>query len=274
MIRSIRTGDAESSHRIHLLGMQLAALRYSDLLDITIFSKDRRKEGQLMQANTSKLPDTQIRHAVLRQLEWEPEVSHNQIGVGVTEGVVTLSGQVDTYAEKIAAEKTVKRVYGVKAIANNLQVTPEGVRTDTEIAADAVHALEAHVNVPADRITVTVRDGWVTLEGSVDWMFQKEAAENAVQYLAGMRGIANRITLIPTLCSAEVMEKIEEALLRNALIEADRIKAEVRDDVVTLSGTVYSWGEKEEAERVAWATPGVSRVVNNIAIAPESIFYE
>jgi osmotically-inducible protein OsmY len=223
-----------------------------------------------MQANKPKLPDTQIRHAVLRQLEWEPEVSHDQIGVGVTEGVVTLSGQVDTYAEKIAAERTVKRIHGVKAIANDLQVTSVGVLTDTEIAADAVRALETHVSVPADRLTVTVRDGWVTLEGNVDWMFQKEAAEIAVQYLGGVRGIANRITLIPKLCSAEVREKIEEALLRNAMVEADRIKAEVHDDAVTLSGTVDSWGEKEEAERAAWAGPGVSRVVNNIVIAPES----
>ena len=226
-----------------------------------------------MRAKTQKLTDTQIREAVLRQLEWEPEVSQDQIGVGVTEGVVALTGQVKTYAGKIAAERTVKRVYGVKAIANNLQVTPVGVRTDTEIATGAVHALEAHVNVPADRITVTVRDGWLTLEGSVDWMFQKESAENAVQYLGGVRGIANRITLIPILCSAEIKEKIEEALLRNATVEANRIKVEVHDDVATLSGTVDSWGEKEEAERVAWAAPGISRVINKIVIA-ESIFYE
>ncbi|MBO0721706.1 MAG: BON domain-containing protein, partial [Blastocatellia bacterium] len=132
----------------------------------------------MMQTNTLKLTDTQIRQAVLRQIEWDPEVSHVQIGVGVTEGVVTLAGEVDTYAEKIAAEKTVKRVHGVKAIANCLQVKVYGARTDTEIAADAVRALEAQTNVPADRIALTVRDGWVTLEGSVDWMFQKRAAEN------------------------------------------------------------------------------------------------
>lgn len=228
----------------------------------------------MMQTNTLKLTDTQIRQAVLRQIEWDPEVSHVQIGVGVTEGVVTLAGEVDTYAEKIAAEKTVKRVHGVKAIANCLQVKVYGARTDTEIAADAVRALEAQTNVPADRIALTVRDGWVTLEGSVDWMFQKRAAENAVQYLGGVRGIANQIALTPKVCSAEVCERIEEALRRNSLIEADRIRTEVQDDVVTLSGTVDSLGEKEEAERAAWAAPGVSKVVNHILIAPDSIFYE
>ncbi|MCI0337753.1 MAG: BON domain-containing protein [Acidobacteria bacterium] len=227
-----------------------------------------------MQANIPKLPDTQIRHAVLRQLEWEPEVSHDQIGVGVMEGVVTLTGQVDTYAEKIAAERTTKRVYGVKAIANDLQVRPVGVRTDTEIAADAVRSLEAHVSAPASQIILTVRDGWVTLEGSVDWMFQKEAAESAVQYLGGVRGIDNQITVIPKVSSAEVSELIEEALIRNAEVEASRIRVETHNGVITLSGTVDSWTEKEEAERASWSAPGVSRVVNHIVIAPESIFYE
>jgi len=117
---------------------------------------------------------------------------------------------VDTYAEKIAAERTAKRVYGVKAIANDLQVRHVGVRTDTEIAADVVRALEAHVSVPTNQVTVTVREGWVTLEGSVDWIFQKEAVENSVQYLGGVRGIANQIKVIPKVSSADVSEKIEE----------------------------------------------------------------
>ncbi len=227
-----------------------------------------------MQTNTTKHLDTQIHQAVLRQLEWDPEVSHDQIGVSVIEGVVTLSGQVDTYAEKIAAERTIKRITGVKAIANDLQVKPLGLRTDTEIAATAVRALEWHVSVPADQITVAVRDGWVMLEGRVDLIFQKEAAESAVQYLGGVRGIANQIAVISKTSPAAISEKIEEALRRNAEIEARRIKIETLNGVVTLSGTVDSWTEKEEAERAARSAPGVTKVVNRIVIAPESIFFE
>ncbi|MCI0660187.1 MAG: BON domain-containing protein, partial [Acidobacteria bacterium] len=146
--------------------------------------------------------------------------------------------------------------------------------TDTEIAANAVRTLESHVSVPADQITVAVRDGWVTLEGSVDSIFQKEAAESAVQYLGGVRGIANQIAVLSKTSSAAVSEKIEEALRRNAEVEARRIKIETLNGVVTLSGTVDSWTEKEEAERAARSAPGVTKVENHIVIAPESIFFE
>jgi osmotically-inducible protein OsmY len=215
-----------------------------------------------------------LREAVLRQLEWEPEVSSSQIGASVIDGVVTLSGQVDTYAEKIAAERTVKRVQGVKAIANDLQVRPLGVRTDTEIAADALRSIEAHVSVPTDNIKVTVRDGWVRLEGNVDWIYQKEVAESAIVYLDGVRGIANEIKVTPKMSLPNVKQMIEEALGRMAGIEADRIVVEAENGVVTLSGTVDSWMEKEEAERVAQAAPGVSGVESNIEVAPGFIFWK
>jgi osmotically-inducible protein OsmY len=227
-----------------------------------------------MKRKTQNLPDAQVRHAVLCQLEWEPEVSSPEIGASVTDGVVTLSGQVETYAEKIAAERTLKRVHGVKAIANDLQVRHLGVRTDTEIAADALRAIEAHVSVPDDKIKVTVRDGWVRIEGNVDWIYQKEAAESAVMYMGGVRGIANEITVIPKLPPPEVKQKIEEALRRNAEVDADRIKVEAQNGVVRLSGAVNSWIEKEEAERVAQAAPGVSRVESQILVVPEFIFWK
>jgi osmotically-inducible protein OsmY len=227
-----------------------------------------------MKAKTEKLPDHQLRQAVLRQLEWEPEVSSTEIGVGVAEGVVALTGFVNTYAEKLAVERSVKRVYGVKAVANDIQVRSLGGHTDPEIAADAVRALEAHISVPAERITLTVRDGWVTLEGSVEWMYQKEAAQGAVEYLGGVRGISNQITVTPKVTTAEVKEKIEDALRRSAEVEAGRIKVEAHGSTVILSGIVDSWVEKEEAERAAWAAPGVTRVENQIIIAPEMLFWE
>jgi osmotically-inducible protein OsmY len=227
-----------------------------------------------MKPKRQTLPDAHILRAVQRQLEWEPEVTSIDIGVSVTDGVVTLSGQVNTYAERMAAEKTVKRVQGVKALANELQVRPAGVRTDTEIAADVLRALEAHVNVPASNIKVTVRDGWVTLEGCVDWIFQREAAESAVEYLGVVRGIANEITVSPKASSPEVKHMIQEALRRNAEVEADRIKVEAENGVVTLSGVVNSWMEKEEAERAAQAAPGISKVENHIRVAAELLFWE
>jgi osmotically-inducible protein OsmY len=227
-----------------------------------------------MKGKPQNLPDAQVRHAVIRQLEWEPEVTSTEIGASVTNGVVTLSGQVDSYAEKLAAERTVKRVHGVKAIANDLQVRPLGARTDTEIAADALRAIEVHVRVPPDKIKVTVRDGWIRLEGRVEWIFQKEAAESAVEYLGGVRGIANEIRVAPKLSPPNVREMIEEALGRTAGIETDRVEVEARNGVVTLSGVVNSWMEKEEVERVAQAAPGVTRVESNLVVAPEYVFWE
>jgi osmotically-inducible protein OsmY len=214
--------------------------------------------------------DIELQRDVLQELEWEPSVNAAHIGVSVKEGIVTLAGHVPSYAEKYGAELAGRRVYGVKAVANELDVKLPGssTRTDEDIAAAAVKALQGDLLVPADNIRVTVREGWVTLEGEVEWQYQREAAERAVRYLTGVVGVSNLITIKPRLSPMEVKRKIEEALKRSAETDARRLEVDVRDGEVILTGTVRSWAEKEDAERAAWAAPGVRRVEDHIVVAP------
>jgi osmotically-inducible protein OsmY len=214
--------------------------------------------------------DSELQRDVLDELAWEPSVNAAEIGVSAKDGIVTLSGYVSSYAERYAAEDAAKRVYGVKAIANELKVKLPGssIRSDEDIAATAVRALESNVFVPADKIRVTVRDGWLTLEGTVEWQYQKHAAERAVRYLTGVKGVTDLITIQPRVTSTEVKQKIEEALKRSAEMDARRVDVKVRDGEVILEGTVRSWAEREEAERAAWAAPGVRRVEDHIAVSP------
>lgn len=213
--------------------------------------------------------DTELRDDVLDELNWEPMVDPASIGVAVTDGVVTLTGTVDSYSEKLAAEEAAKRVYGVTAVANDIQVKLPGAaeRTDADIAKAARNSLDWNTVLPGDAITVTVRDGWVTLEGKVDWMFQKREAENAVRYLNGVKGVTNLIKIKEEPKPVEIEAKIENALKRSAEIDARRIWVETRNGTVILHGKVRSWAEREEAEDAAWAAPGVTDVDNRITVS-------
>ena len=187
----------------------------------------------------------------------------------VKDGVVTLTGYVDSYLKKLAAKEAALRVQGVKAVANDIQVRLPGMseRTDTDLARAAREALQWDIEVPSDRVKITVSNGWVTLEGEVDYGFQRMAAERAISRLAGVKGVTNLIVVKPRVMPEHLKEDIEQALVRNARTDAQHIQVDVEGRKVILRGTVSSYAEKEAAENTAWAEPGVTEVEDHILVA-------
>jgi len=212
--------------------------------------------------------DTQLQKDVMDEIKWEPSTTAAQIGVTAANGVVTLTGTVATYAEKWAVERAAQRVEGVKGLAEEITIKPFGVhvKNDTEIAAAAVSSLKWHVWVPKD-IQVTVAQGWVTLKGNVDWEYQRSAAYDSVCFMPGVKGVSNEITLKPSAQPAGIKSAIEKALVRSAEIDAGSVKVVADGGAVTLSGSVRSWSEKDQASSAAWNAPGVNSVRNDIVVS-------
>lgn len=213
--------------------------------------------------------DRQLREAVLKQIEWDPQITSKDIGVEALDSVITLTGFAHHYAEKYAAEKAAKSVYGVRAVANDIEVKLGASRSDPEIARDLTQATKLDVALPENGIKTTVQDGFVTLEGSVEWNFQRAKIEAGARNVPGVRGVMNHIVIKPKpVSTVEVLHKIEDALRRSAEVDARRITVSAKDGQVHLYGSVRSWMEREEAEHAAWSAPGVSDVVDHISVIP------
>ncbi len=219
-----------------------------------------------MKAQTVHMTDKMLRDAVIAQLDFEPEVNPTGIGVAVEDGVVTLSGFVDDYAQKVAAEKAVKRLFGVKGLANELLVRMMCERTDTDIAKDAIYLLECDVHFLGGKVMVTVEGGLLTLEGTMECNFQKVAAEKAMQCIRGVKAVANQIEVAPAASPANIQNRFEEEPRRIAEVDAQQIKVTTRDHPAVLSGNVPSRSEGEEAEPAAWSVAGVVRVGDLIVV--------
>ena len=213
--------------------------------------------------------DIDIKRDVEAELKWDPDIDATDIAVAAKGGIVTLTGFVRSYAQKWQAERDVKRVTGVTGVANDIEVRlpASSERPDSEIARDAVATLKSELPYSYENFTVVVRDGWVTLEGSAEWQYQRARAEDAVRRIRGIKGISNLIVLHPRVAPSEVKAKIEESFRRNAEIDANRITVEANGSEVILKGTVRSLAERQEAERAAWRAPGVTKVDNRIKIS-------
>lgn len=219
-----------------------------------------------MATATLNRSDIEMQKDVLAELRWDARLQPNEIGIIVKDGVVTLTGWVDSYFKKWYAEDAAHRVEGVRAVANDIQIKLAGERTDADIAKVALNALQWNAALPVDKISLTVSRGFVTLKGEVPWQYQKEEAERVVRHLRGVNGVINEIVVKPQVTPSDVKKKIEDALVRSATIDASRITVEVQGNKAILKGRVRAWAEREEAERAAWSAPGISSVENRITL--------
>jgi osmotically-inducible protein OsmY len=210
--------------------------------------------------------DELIQQDVLAELKWDARVQPNEVGVSVKDGIVTLTGWVDSFLKKWSAEEAALRVKGVKAVVNDIDVRFSTQLTDPDIAAAVLRALEWDAGVPAGKLQVTVSKGWVTLKGEVEWQYQREDAEKVVRRITGVKGVSNLIVVKPRMSPADLKKKIEEALVRSAQLDAEKITVEIQGTRAILRGTVRSWAEKQEAERAAWSAPGITEVDNRIML--------
>jgi osmotically-inducible protein OsmY len=219
----------------------------------------------LMTTATLSTADLRLRDLVIQQLGWDSQVNASGIGVAARDGIVTLSGYIDSYAGKLAAERAVKRVRGVRAVANSLHVTLRQARTDTDIATDAARAIDTHLILPPT-VQVVVHDGHVVLTGTVRTLFQRVVAEKALRYVRGIKGLVNRLVVVPAPSADDVRPRIVRALHHDADIDARGLNVVVSGSTVTLTGTVRSWHERDSAERAAMPAPGITHVDNLITV--------
>ncbi|WP_027531831.1 BON domain-containing protein [Bradyrhizobium sp. WSM3983] len=214
--------------------------------------------------------DSEMERDVREELKWDPDLDAEDIAISVKDGVVTLAGFTRSYSDRLEAEQAAKRVAGVHAVANDIEVRLPSIdqRPDPDIARDAIASLKAQLPISHEKIKAIVKNGWLTLEGTVEWQYQKTTAENAVRKVKGVKGVTNVISVKPAVEPTDIQRRIQEAFKRNAEVDANRITVETNGSEVILKGTVRSWIEREEAERVAWSAPGITRVDDRIVVSP------